>query len=209
MAYKPFVLTVSQGGTGLATLTIHSVLVGNSTGAITRLTVGANNSLMAGTGGADPSFSTISTPYVTGISFDGGSNTLSAYSTGTFSPTIDNATTPPTVAYTVQVGRWTIIGNRVILNINITLSSYVSGTGQVLIKTLPFTSSASSGNQVCPIGLQNVTFGASVLWYFVGIGTSVTQATINGNRSANTSLPLATGGPSNTSIFKTTLNYEI
>jgi len=47
-------LEVTEGGTGLATLTDHSVLVGSGTAAITPLAVGATGETIMGSTGADP-----------------------------------------------------------------------------------------------------------------------------------------------------------
>lgn len=52
-------LIVAHGGTGLATLTIHALYVGNTTSAPTALSVGATNTLLHGNTGADPSFSAV------------------------------------------------------------------------------------------------------------------------------------------------------
>lgn len=49
-------ISVANGGTGLATLTDHSVLVGSGVGAITPIVVGATGELLCGVTGADPDF---------------------------------------------------------------------------------------------------------------------------------------------------------
>lgn len=54
------ILPVANGGTGKNTLNIHSVLVGNTTAAITPITVGTNGQLLIGQTGADPAFTTMS-----------------------------------------------------------------------------------------------------------------------------------------------------
>jgi len=50
---------VEHGGTGLSTITDHSVIVGSATGAITPITVGTNGQVLVGSTGADPVFATI------------------------------------------------------------------------------------------------------------------------------------------------------
>jgi|SRR5690242_17543384 len=55
------VLDVAHGGTGDSTLTNHGVLVGAGTSPITQLSVGATNSVLAGSTGADPAFTTTPT----------------------------------------------------------------------------------------------------------------------------------------------------
>lgn len=53
-------LTPAYGGSGLTSLTDHSVLVGSGAGAITPIAVGATGELLTGVTGADPAFSNIS-----------------------------------------------------------------------------------------------------------------------------------------------------
>jgi hypothetical protein len=50
---------VTQGGTGIATITDHSVMVGSGTGAVTPISVGTNGQVLVGSTGADPVFATI------------------------------------------------------------------------------------------------------------------------------------------------------
>lgn len=52
-------LTVANGGTGVATLTDHGVLIGSGTDVITALSVGTNGQLLVGSTGADPVFATL------------------------------------------------------------------------------------------------------------------------------------------------------
>lgn len=49
-------LDVASGGTGRATLTAHSILLGNGTSAVTQLTVGTTGQLLVGATGADPAW---------------------------------------------------------------------------------------------------------------------------------------------------------
>jgi len=73
-------LPVSNGGTGQSSLTIHTVLVGNGSSAITQIPVGTSGQLFVGSTGADPAFVN---PTSTTINFfsTGGSN-FSAEVTG-------------------------------------------------------------------------------------------------------------------------------
>jgi hypothetical protein len=52
-------ITVANGGTGNASLTAHTVLVGNGAAAITQLAVGTNGQALVGSTGADPAFATV------------------------------------------------------------------------------------------------------------------------------------------------------
>ena len=49
-------ITVAQGGTGAATLTIHGVLIGEAAGAIVATTAGTTGQVLIGSTGADPAF---------------------------------------------------------------------------------------------------------------------------------------------------------
>lgn len=210
MAYKPQILEVAAGGTGQSTLLIHGVLVGNSTSGITALAVGANNSIFMGNTGADPAFTTSGTPYVTGISFDAGGNILSNYSLSTFSPTITNTGTAPTLTYTSQNGRYTRIGNRVITQVRVVLNTYAAGTGNTQISGLPITSNnTANNNSIAPITLQTVTYGASVLWYCANLAPNATVVDIEGYRSTTTALNLVAAGPAAGAILGFTMVYEV
>ena len=71
-------LIVSKGGTGMASLTDHSLLVGSGTGAITALGVAANGQLPIGSTGVDPTLATITgTSNQVNIANAAGSITLS------------------------------------------------------------------------------------------------------------------------------------
>ena len=56
MSYKPKILVVAEGGTGLATLTAHALQVGNGTGNVTQLSVGADNLVLTGNTNSLPSW---------------------------------------------------------------------------------------------------------------------------------------------------------
>lgn len=71
---------VASGGTGLATLTAHSVQVGNGTSAITQLAVGTNGQLLIASTGADPVFATLGAG--TGITTSAGAGTLTISAVG-------------------------------------------------------------------------------------------------------------------------------
>lgn len=85
---KPW--NVASGGTGLSTLTNHSLQVGAATASPTQLAVGATGTVLIGNTGADPSFS--STPAITATNITG---TASMNINGTV-----GATTPTTGAFT-------------------------------------------------------------------------------------------------------------
>lgn len=76
MAYKRISpISVAEGGSGLSTITNHSVLVGAAAAAVTPLTVGTNGQVLVGSTAADPAFSTLTSTNGT-ITFTTGAHTL-------------------------------------------------------------------------------------------------------------------------------------
>lgn len=72
-------------------------------------------------------------------------NTLDDYEEGTFTPVITGGSGAGVGVYTQQSGFYTKIGNRVLFSISIAWTAH-TGTGDMLITSLPFTSNATSGN---------------------------------------------------------------
>jgi hypothetical protein len=87
-------LGVSGGGTGLATLTAHAIYAGNGTSAPTALSVGATGSILQGSSGADPAFSSTPTLGIAGTT--AGTLALSGVTSGVV-----------TVATADAAGTWT------------------------------------------------------------------------------------------------------
>lgn len=140
--------------------TQHAVQVGGTSGALTSLSVGANNSILMGSTGADPAFTTSGTPYVSGLSFDSGSNTMANYVVGTWTPTLVGGSTAGTTTYVAQNGFYIRIGALVSIWGTINVSA-ATGTGQALISSLPFTIHNATGFN--PIG-SVLMAGASWSW---------------------------------------------
>ncbi len=86
-------IEVSFGGTGLATLTAHSVQVGTGTSAITQIGVGTNGQVLIGATTADPAFATLTSSGGT-ITFTPGANTLNLESAVTPGTTWQEVTGP-------------------------------------------------------------------------------------------------------------------
>lgn len=82
-------LTVADGGTGASTLTAHGILLGNGTSAIAVLGVGATGTILKGTTGADPSFT--STPVLGAASGTTGSLGFSGTTSGTVTTIVKDA----------------------------------------------------------------------------------------------------------------------
>lgn len=138
-------LTVPNGGSGLATLTANSIQVGNGTGTVTQLAVGATGTVLTGVTASNPAFS--ATPSVTSITLSSGT-ALSAYVEGTFTPTMVGAVAGITT-YSNQLGFYTRIGN--VVNVNAYIQgSAATGTGNITYGALPFTVKNAGG--YAPVG---------------------------------------------------------
>lgn len=72
------------------------------------------------------------------------SNTLDDYETGTFTPFFGGSTSDPTTSYSFQNGYYVKIGDFVYAQFYLAISSTSGGSGDLLIKGMPFTSSSNS-----------------------------------------------------------------
>jgi hypothetical protein len=115
-----------------------------------------------GVGGATPSTSGAGITFPATQSVSSDANTLDDYEEGTWTPTIVGSTTAGTASYSTAQGYYTKIGNRVFLQCYINWSSG-TGTGNLMIGNLPFTTSSSANSQGgLTIGyINNVTLTAS------------------------------------------------
>lgn len=202
MSHKPQILAVQDGGTGVATIPAWALVCGGTTatGALQSVSdVATGQVLISGGTGALPSFS--ASPALTGIVFpsaSGGgsvnSDTLSVYEQGTFTPTVDTSNGNMSgQSYTFQVGIYTRVGNMVHVYIAVEWTNSSAGTGNVVIKTLPYTCKNTANYfPQAAVSIQNITFGSSVLYYTAQTVLNTTTVTLNGVRSASTTLPLAT-----------------
>lgn len=117
------------------------------------------------------------------ISFDKGTNNLDDYEEGTWTPVIYGQSTAGLGTYTIQVGTYTKIGNRVIFSARVAWSAH-TGTGDINISGLPFTSSNVTNNfSVCPLWVNSLTFTGTVLSCYVNVNAStlkINQASSGG-----------------------------
>ncbi len=128
-------LVVSSGGTGLATITDHGIMLGSGTGAVTPLGVAGNGFLPIGSAGADPVLALLTGGTNISISPGAGSITINATGAASFNWAVE---TDATRALTVNQG---VIGNR--------------GTAQAF--TLPTTAPVGSIIKVIQMGVGNIT----------------------------------------------------
>jgi len=111
------------------------------------------------------------------------------YEEGTWTPSIDGETTSPTITYSLQYGVYTRIGRMVNFGCRITVSAIVGGSGNVLIKGLPFTVGLSNSPYPSMVEVSSVTFGLG----YTSIGfrplSGTTQGRLNQIGSAVVSNP--------------------
>ena len=92
-------------------------------------------------GDVTPSTGDFTTLEAASLSFDSGTNTLDAYSEGTFTPVLTGSTIAGANSYTTQTGNYTVIGNRCFYDIEMRLdgtSGALDSTGNLVITGLPF-----------------------------------------------------------------------
>jgi hypothetical protein len=156
----------------LGTQTSGGVAYGTGTStAIGWTAAGTANAVLIG--GATPTFSTTATIYVTGISFDTGSNVLGRYiNTTAFTPVVYGSTGAGTATYQEQSGRYSVVGNNVFVNINLRWTGH-TGTGDMMISGLPFIFAAAQSFYPMVCMTQNITVPAGTMWV-VGDGINAT-----------------------------------
>jgi hypothetical protein len=76
--------------------------------------------------------------WLTGLSFDAGSNVMANYATGSFTPTAVGGGTAGVTTYGSRQGSYTRIGNRVFFECTIQITA-ATGTGQLTFGGFPFT----------------------------------------------------------------------
>jgi hypothetical protein len=116
----------------------------------------------------------------------GTSELLNDYEEGTFTPTLLSDGAQVGRTYSIQNGRYTRIGNRVIFNIYLNLSAKGSSTGSTQIGGLPFTSGTLEG--VSSIIVSNVTYSGQINT-IIAAGNTLINVYMQQTASAITFLP--------------------
>ncbi len=84
---------------------------------------------------------------------------VNVYQEGTFTPVLEGTTTAGVGTYTTQAGRFTRIGNRVFIDVALHWTAH-TGTGNMRIAGLPFTSASGSMRAVLNAEVQSFTIPA-------------------------------------------------
>jgi len=110
-------------------------------------------------------------------------NTLDDYEEGTFTPYIYGVTTEGVGTYSNQTGRYTKIGNVVVISIELVWSAH-TGTGAMVIGGLPF---SAVGLQVSIVYLVNIdlTSGYSVMCALDTTRIPIRQYSVSTNSQVN------------------------
>lgn len=173
---------VATTATYPTTTTAYNLVCSTATNVVGQIAAASTGTVLTGVTGAVPAFS--ATPSITSISFDGGSNNLSAYSEGTFTPTAVGGSTAGAGTYTIQIGRYIKVGNFVTINYQILWSAH-TGTGEARLSSMPFT--VKTLTNYAPTGggyyLNVATYNPwsyqsfSNLSYTIGIGVGASGST--------------------------------
>ena len=145
-------ITINGSGTITGASTLATTVVSPTlTTPIATTTIGVGNATPSASGAG------ITFPATQSASSD--ANTLDDYEEGTFTPAIFGSSTAGAGTYSRQTGTYTKIGNRVYFSIYIIWSAH-TGTGDMNINGLPFTSSSSNFSP-CSLRLNNLSLTAS------------------------------------------------
>lgn len=188
-----------------------SRLVFNSSGAVLSVTGTAHQVAVGGTS-TDAVLSLTSPIYVTGISFDSGTNKFFTYSSGTFSPSLIGSTGNPTVTYATngRIGYYMKHTLKCYVNAYVETTTYSGGSGNAELGNFPFTSgSVSASISNGSISFSGITFLGSAKYYNITLAASSTTANIGGIQSAGNATNLTLANVSTASIFKYSNIYNL
>ena len=189
-APKPF--AVGIGGTGDATLTDRSVLIGRGTSPVEFAATQANSNavLMSQGAAVNPAFTTTGDAQFNTIKFTsalpagtvGGviQNQLPLYSYGTWVPILKFGGSVTGITYASQQATYMAIGNLCFISLNIILTNKGAEVGNAEIYGLPFKANASYAGQFAQyVVFNNLTLTAtytSVYWQPSGANYYMTLA---------------------------------
>ena len=145
-------------------------------------------------GNATPSTSGAGITFPATQSASTDANTLDDYEEGTFTPTIIGTSTAGTGTYTIQLGRYTKIGNRVQICTVVAWSAH-TGSGSMDIGGFPFTSvNVTNLDQIFFGAFSNITYTKTQR--YIGLPPNTTRASCGeiDSNSGGTNMPLDTAG---------------
>ena len=129
------------------------------------------NSISVGNATPTTSGAGITFPATQSASSD--ANTLDDYEEGTWTPVISGSTSAGVGVYSSQVGKYTKIGNTVFISADLAWSAH-TGTGNINVTGLPFTSASGSANPIFVLtdgltitGVPTVTVNSSASTMYV------------------------------------------
>jgi hypothetical protein len=93
-------------------------------------------------------------------------NTLDDYEEGTFTPTVTGGSTAGSGTYSSQVGKYVKIGGKVFVEVALAWSAH-TGTGNMFLTGLPFTSAADEAGAGISVGRVN-NLAITALCYLIG-----------------------------------------
>jgi hypothetical protein len=203
--------TASAISAGTTTNLFNSQISSGNTNALTGAgTINYSANTFAGTSSKNNATLGQFNTHVGGLSFDGGTNTMAAYTVGTFTPTMVGSSTAGATTYSAQNGYYVRVGAQVQIQ-GVVQGSAATGTGNASFGALPFTiKNQTNGNAIGSVLMSN---GAGWTWT-AGTTSAAFQGTLNtatgsifnsGTASAGASLAIANSAFN----FQYTLVHEI
>ena len=158
---------LGSGNVGLISTLGGSASLAFGTDSTERMRVLANGTIQTvstiSVGNATPSTSGAGITFPATQSASSDANTLDDYEEGTFTPTLFGTTVTGTTTYTEQSGWYTKVGRQVTITIGVACSA-MTGTGNLAIGGIPFSSGASFA--VSPLMTDSLNWGGGT--YLVG-----------------------------------------
>ena len=140
-----------------------------------------------------------------GIQFNGdtaAANALDDYEEGTWTPTVSGGTTAGTGTYSTQVGKYVKVGGKVFAEVTLEWSAH-TGTGNMFLTGLPFTSAANEAGAGMSLGrVNNLTVAANsyLTGYMLSSNTAIALRAIPTGGGAEDAVTLDTAAAINYSI---------
>jgi hypothetical protein len=116
-------------------------------------------------------------------------NVLDDYEEGTWTPQVVGTGAPGAATYDFRVGTYTKIGRLVFFNFNVAWTAH-TGTGDIQIAGLPFSSAASAAGIALYVNNLAFAAGAELQAYAASTDIFIKQATPGGGASG---VPMTTG----------------